>query len=188
MATHLLLIAHGETIATRRAAFAGNEGLDVRGLQTARAKAAAIDLQPARASSSPAAAARETAEALGFRAEADHALRDLDVGRWSGRALSEVADDEPDEVEAWMTDPTFAGHGGESIEELIRRTAAWLNLRRAAKGITVAVTHAAVVRAAVLATLNAPPFAFWRIDAAPLEHVALSTDGRRWSLRAGSLC
>ena len=59
----LLMLAHAETAATRRAIFAAGDGLDARG----RAAAAALARPRCdRALTSPAAAARETAAALGL--------------------------------------------------------------------------------------------------------------------------
>ena len=46
------------------------------------------------------------------------------------------------------------------------------------------MTHAAVIRAAVLIVLDAPASAFWRIDVEPLSLTDLRFDGRRWALRA----
>jgi hypothetical protein len=45
------------------------------------------------------------------------------------------------------------------------------------------VTHAAVVRAAVVAATEAAPLTFWHLDIGPLCEVRLRTDGRRWVLR-----
>ena len=74
-----------------------------------------------------------------------------------------------------------------SLGALIARVGAWLETHRGERGRLVVVTHAAVVRAAAVAVLGAPPQAFWRIDVAPLAALAFGSDGRRWTLRAGSL-
>ena len=182
--TRLTLIAHAETAATRRAAFAGDEALCPQGWEAAQGSARP---RADAAWRSPALAARDTAEALGLAAAAEPALRDLDAGRWAGLAFAAVAAGEPDAAGAFLGDPAFAGHGGESVEELLRRIAGWLDGLRGERGRLVAVTHAAVIRAAVLTVLGAPASAFWRMDVAPLEQVALSGDGRRWSLRAQPL-
>jgi broad specificity phosphatase PhoE len=47
----------------------------------------------------------------------------------------------------------------------------------------IAVTHAAVIRAAVIGVLGAPPQSFWRIDVEPMSLVDLRSDKRRWALR-----
>jgi len=46
------------------------------------------------------------------------------------------------------------------------------------------VTHAAVIRAAVIHAIDAKPSSFWRIDVAPLCRVDLRSNGERWVLRA----
>ena len=45
------------------------------------------------------------------------------------------------------------------------------------------MTHAAVLRATLVAVLGAPPSAFWLIDARPLSTLTLTSDGRRWAVR-----
>ena len=66
--------------------------------------------------------------------------------------------------------------------ELIERVAGWMNqLHDVVR--TVAVTHPAVVRAAVLVALDAPPKSFWRIDVAPVSHTVLHRRGGAWTLR-----
>jgi broad specificity phosphatase PhoE len=80
-----------------------------------------------------------------------------------------------------MTDPAAAPHGGESIVELIARARQWLAGRSAAAGSTLAVTHAGFIHAAIIATLDAPAHAFWRIEIAPLSHVLEAHDSA-WTL------
>ena len=138
----------------------------------------------ARVLTAPARAARETAEALGLDAEAEPALRDCDYGRWRGLASKAVAEGEPDAFATWLNDPASAPHGGESFAALIERTGAWLAQSLARDGATLAVTHASVVRAAIVNALGAGPSAFWRIDVAPLSLASLSGHGQRWNLVA----
>jgi broad specificity phosphatase PhoE len=83
-----------------------------------------------------------------------------------------------------MRDPEAAPHGGESIVGLIRRVAAWLEAQNGMRGTTVAVTHASVIRAAIVHAIEANPRSFWRIDVAPLSVTALSGNGGRWTLSA----
>jgi broad specificity phosphatase PhoE len=76
----------------------------------------------------------------------------------------------------------LAPHGGESIVELIDRVATWLTQHGDA-GKTVAVTHPAVIRAAILAALDAPPKSFWRIDIAPVSQTVLHHRDGAWTVR-----
>jgi broad specificity phosphatase PhoE len=48
---------------------------------------------------------------------------------------------------------------------------------------TVAVTHPAVIRAAIVAALDAAPPSFWRVDVEPAGCVVMHFRGGRWTLR-----
>jgi broad specificity phosphatase PhoE len=182
LASRLTLIAHAATEAQRRAAFPLDEPLEKRELE----KVAALGWKAPRAHhvvSGPERRAKQTAEALGFSAENAVELRDCDYGAWSGHTLSEVELRQPEEVFAWLTDPGAAPHGGESILQLITRIGAWLEEQRAPDH-TIAVTHPAVIRSALIHTLQAPPSSFWRIDIAPLSLTDLRWNGRVWTVRS----
>jgi broad specificity phosphatase PhoE len=134
--------------------------------------------------SSPALRAIQTAESLQLDAIVEPMLRECDYGRWSGRSFDEVQAQEPEALAEWMRDPEAAPHGGESIVGLIGRVAAWLEAQNGMRGKTVAVTHASVIRAAIVHAIEANPQSFWRIDVAPLSVTALSGNGGRWTLSA----
>ena len=129
----------------------------------------------------PEARARQTAELLGLTAHVDARLADLDCGRWRGSGLDEV---QPDQLTRWLTEPDSAPHGGESIVELIARVRGWLADVGRTPGRTVAFTHPAVIRAAILIALDAPPKSFWRIDIAPASRTTLHFRGMVWTLRS----
>lgn len=133
---------------------------------------------------SPLLRARQTASDLGLDAEVDAALRDLDVGRWKGRALSDIQAATPEAVAAWLVDPKMVPHGGESRAELQARVSGWLDTQAGARGHTLCITHAAVIKAAVLHVLAASADAFFRLDIEPLSLTDLRYDGRRWALRS----
>lgn len=176
MTTRLTLICHAATTATRRAAFPTDEPVEhPPSEQTIRADVAF---------SGPALACRQTAEALGLSATVDEALRDRDYGKWRGRTLTELADAEPAAVQEWLTDPTAAPHGGESTQALLARVGAWLDALPRDHERIVAVTHPAVVKAAVVHAILATPQSFWRIDVAPLSHTVLSGRPSSWTLRS----
>jgi broad specificity phosphatase PhoE len=179
----LTLVAHASTAATARALFSRDEGLEPRG--AAAAAAASAPRRITRAVCSPARAAVETAGALGLAATVDPGLADWHLGSWRGRALDEIAAAHPAEVAAWLADPDAVPHGGESLTALLARVAGWL--AGVGEGHTVAITHAAVVRAAVVVTLGAPPAGFWRIDVAPLTATVLRGGPGRWTVRGTAL-
>jgi broad specificity phosphatase PhoE len=176
----MLFVAHAETDAMRRGVLAFSDGLSARGLRTAERLAGSLPLAPAFATSSP--AARETAQALGVEASEEPTLADLDLGRWANRALADIAAADADAAEAWLADPSFRAHGGESLTDFIERVAAWLGTRLTS-GPSLAIASPAVVRAAAVAALTASPAVFWRLDVSALTLLALHSDGQRWALR-----
>lgn len=176
----LLLVRHASTDAVRAAAFGADEPLDAGG------RAAAARLRLRRADEvlvSPAARTRETADAAGLVVSGcDAALAECDFGRWAGLSLREVAEREPEAVAAWLNDPDAAPYGGESLAQVLARVRGWLDAQARLSGTAVAVTHAGVVKAAVVAALDAPPAAFWRIDVAPLSVTELHAHDSRWTV------
>lgn len=182
MTGRLILVSHAETDAIRRASFPDGEGLNQAGRKAARDQWMALPKRQF-AFASPSPAARETAQLAGVETVPDAALGELDVGAWRGRALDEVAANDPAGFAAWIGEAEFRGHGGESIAGLIARTAGWLDGHLRTSGTIIAVSHAAFLRGAMAAVLQAPASAFWRIDVRPLSMMTFSSDGRRWSLR-----
>lgn len=183
MNTRITLVSHSSTSATNTASFASDEPLDARGAQWA---ADAVGRLPkaTRVFCSPAVSCRQTAAALGLPSPVvTPALTDWDLGRWRGRLLDAVAADEPEAVQEWLVDAAATPPGGESRSDLLLRVARWLD-SVSDDGHTVVITHAAVVRAVVLAVLDAPPSSFWRIDVAPLTSTKISGRPGRWTLRS----
>lgn len=177
----LLLVRHAPTSATRASAFPADDQLDESAREQARALAEAL---PRRAEviTSPARRCRQTAEAAGLEARVDDAIADCDFGSWSGRTLSDVNDDDPQAVRAWMLDPAAFPHGGESLAVFTARISRWLDAQAELEGRIVAITHGEVVKAAVVHALSAPVLAFWRIDASPLAVTELQARHGRWTV------
>ena len=185
MASRLLLLCHGMTAAQRGARFADDEPLeDSASVAIAALKGKLPAFQ--RCWTSPTLRARATARLLGIEAVVEAALADADYGRWKGKAMAEIADKEPKSIAAWLADPSARPHGGESIRDLTTRVGAWLDGQLATGGRSLAITHQAVIRAAIVHVLGAPAPAFWRVDVEPLSQTELSSDGRRWNLRQRS--
>jgi broad specificity phosphatase PhoE len=183
MTARLDLVAHGASAATRAARFPDDEGLEASAVGALQALSGRI--RPyVHVLTAPARAARETAAALGFDAKVEMALRDCDYGRWRGLASKDVAEREPDGFAAWLGDPAATAHGGESFADLIERIGAWLAQSLARESTTLAVTHASVVRAAIVNALGAGSSAVARIDVAPLSLARLSGHAGRWNLVA----
>jgi broad specificity phosphatase PhoE len=183
MPTRITLICHAATRATRAAAFPLDEPLEK---QPAPASGTVTSLRKVdRCWTSPALCARQTAAALELAPAVDPDLRDCDYGRWAGRRLSDVGAEQPNAIAMWLTDVNAAPHGGESIANVRQRIAAWLDRRIGENGHGVAVTHAAVIRCAILHAIGAPAQSFWHIDIGPLSMTELRHDGSRWRWRAG---
>jgi len=183
MSSRLTLISHAATASVRAAAFPLDEGIDEAGKRDAEALASSF--RPFRAVwTSPLKRAIETAAALNLDAEVEPALSDIDLGRWAGRTFSQVEAEEPEEIARWLLDPALAPHGGESIAELTARVSEWLTSVGQNRGHIAAVSHPAVIRAAIVAAIEANPISFWRIDIAPLCIVELRSNGQRWALRS----
>ena len=183
MTVRLDLLAHGASSATRAARFPDDETLEASAIATLEALKGRLRSYGC-VLTSPSRAAGETAAALGLKADVEKALRDCDYGRWRGLRVADVAAQEPDQFAAWLVDPLATPHGGELLAALIERASVWLDRSLTRGGATLAVTHAAVVRAAIVSALGVGSSAFWRIDVAPLWVARLTGHAGRWNLAA----
>jgi broad specificity phosphatase PhoE len=157
----LLLISHAATAAMRGGRFPADDLLDDRGIAAATAWRERLPaLRDAIAFSSPAACARDTAQALGLAASVAPELAETDHGRWRGRRLADIAVDESSALTAWSRDPDAAPHGGESFSAVLARVGAWLD---------------------GLDDEDAPSATFSRIEIAPLSIVELRRSVRGWA-------
>ncbi|HEU5470549.1 MAG TPA: histidine phosphatase family protein [Actinophytocola sp.] len=176
MTTRLVLVCHGPTTATRRAAFPDDESIE--------GAPARLRIRVDLAFTGPAVCCRQTAAALGLAPRLEARLRECDYGRWRGRTLAELSDTEPDAVREWLTDPTATPHGGESTMDVLARVGGWLDELPSGRQRIAAVTHPSVIRAAIVHAIRATPESFWRIDIAPLSHTVLSGGSATWTLRS----
>lgn len=81
-----------------------------------------------------------------------------------------------------MTDPDARPHGGESLSALLMRVGGWMDAQARLDGRVIAVTHAGVVKAALVHALDAPPTALWRVDVTPLALTELHAHDGRWTV------
>jgi broad specificity phosphatase PhoE len=183
MSIRLTLLCHASTDALRAARFASDEALDAAGERKTEALVGKLP-RTNRCLASPALRARQTATILGLLPSIEPALRDCDYGRWMGRALDEVSTMEPEATKQWLDDPAAAPHGGESLCDVLHRIAGWLDGLADERGQILAITHAAVIRAAIVHAMGAPAPAFWRIDVGPLSRTDLHRNDGRWTLRS----
>ncbi len=183
MTTRLHLLCSASTSSVSSIAFPADEPLEARGRDNlaklaGRLPACEIVLR------SPSLSAAQTTEGFALEAQVEPLLRDCDFGRWTGRSFVEVRAEEPEAVADWLQNPNAAPHGGESFADVMARVGGWMDSVLANGGSVLAVTHAPVIRAAIVLALRAGPEAQGHVDVAPLTRVRLSGEGGRWTLAA----
>jgi broad specificity phosphatase PhoE len=175
MAQRLLIVAHAPTPATQTLVFGDSGDLfpgEIRRL--GRRVASWVR--------GPEAACEATAIRLGGNAEPIQELHGCDFGTWAGKALVDVAVDDPSGLEAWLHDPQAAPHGGESLAELINRVGRVLDDHPWPEGRSVVVVSSLVARALLVHALNAAPEVIFHIDMAPLSRALISRSQQLWRL------
>lgn len=181
--TRITLISHPATREQKAGIFPRDESLDAQTL----VELAAIAWKPTGSSrilTSPEKRTRETAAALGLTAIEAPELRDCDFGRWRGRSLETLQMGEMPELSQWLNDVNAAPHGGESFYNLMTRVGRWLDAQQDAGPVAV-VTHASIVRAAIVCALGAAPNeAFLRIEVAPMTVTDIRGTGAGWRVRS----
>ncbi|MFI6904967.1 histidine phosphatase family protein [Nonomuraea sp. NPDC050394] len=190
VATSLLLLRHGETPLSveRRFSGLGDAELTANGLAQAAAAAERLSREPYRLDvivSSPLKRARQTAEAVAARAglgvEVDEDLRETDFGAWEGHTFTEIQRRWPEELAAWLAEPSVAPPDGESFAEAARRVQRVRDrLVEQYLGKTVlVVSHVTPIKMLLRFALMAPPAALYRmhLDLACLSLVDYYADG-----------
>jgi broad specificity phosphatase PhoE len=163
--TTILMVRHGETDWNRDNRFQGHADPPLNDVGRSQARRLAAQLAGrsfAAVYSSPLRRAYETAlivaSVLDVTVQISDALREVDVGSWSGLTRAEVEARFPDGYRRWLD----FGHGwddGESYEELGRRVVEdLLRVASAHSGETVLViTHGGPIRS-TLAAADGVPF------------------------------
>jgi broad specificity phosphatase PhoE/ribonuclease HI len=190
VATSLLLLRHGQTPLSveRRFSGLGDPELTATGVAQAEAAGARLAREPYRVDAivtSPLKRARRTAEIIAERVGAevsvDDGLRETDFGDWEGHTFTEIQRRWPEQLAAWLADPSVAPPGGESFEVTGRRVEATRDrLLKRHEGTTVlAVSHVTPIKMLLRFALTAPPGALYRmhLDLACLSHIDYYADG-----------
>jgi probable phosphoglycerate mutase len=163
--TTIVLVRHGETDWNREHRFQGHADPPLNAAGRAQSLALADELRGERlaaAYTSPLRRAHETAAILatelGLEPVADDALKEVDVGSWSGLTRDEVAARFPEGYARWLE----YGHGwedGETYEDLGARVVSGLVAiaARHPDEPVLAVTHGGPMRSA-LAVADGVPF------------------------------
>ncbi|HEY1316529.1 MAG TPA: histidine phosphatase family protein [Gaiella sp.] len=152
--TRILLARHGETEWNRLGRWQGHADPPLNETGRSQATALAEQLQGdgiAAVYSSDLRRASETArivaERLGLDVTEERALREIDVGSWSGLTRDEVRERYPDGFARWLSGEI--GHDGETREALEKRVVDAVERIAAAHPDehVLVVTHGGVVRA-----------------------------------------
>lgn len=182
LATRLRLLCCGGTAASRTAGFPRrDEPLDEGGQRLASARVLGGPV-PAVAFVAPGPAACETASLMGVTAEIEPILADSDYGDWTGRSLTELQGSDPVGLARWLAEPALGAPGGETLGAVAARVRPWLDQIAETEGTVLAITHAAVIRAAIAHALGCPVETTLNIDIAPLSETLFSFN-RRWRLQ-----
>ncbi|MER5651225.1 bifunctional RNase H/acid phosphatase [Streptosporangium sp. NPDC002524] len=190
VATSLYLLRHGETPLSveRRFSGLGDPELTPNGLAQAEAAAAKLAGKPYGVQvivSSPLRRARATAEIVAARAGlevvVEEGLRETDFGDWEGHTFTEIQRRWPDELAAWLADPSAAPPGGESFGEAARRVQATgdLLIERYEGKTILAVSHVTPIKMLLRFALLAPLGALYRmhLDLSALSLIEYYADG-----------
>ncbi|MFT4436574.1 histidine phosphatase family protein [Caballeronia sp. 15715] len=184
MKTELILLCHATTRAMKTGSFPKiGDAIDESELPRLPQLASAF--RPDRVVTSPADAAMQTGHTFNITASVDTSWRDLDYGRWQGRSIREIHDEDAEGLGAWLSEPGSMAHGGESLEALQTRVRSALKNNREA-GVTLVVTHAIVVKTVLATVLDAPLTAVYCMDLEPLSAITLTRSGDAWRLRCKS--
>ncbi|WP_369222423.1 bifunctional RNase H/acid phosphatase [Streptomyces sp. R39] len=187
-----VLLRHGETPLTPQKRFSGSGGTDPAlsdvGQEQARRVADALARRGTIETilASPLTRTRQTAaavaERLGLDVTVEEGIKETDFGAWEGLTFGEVRERHPDDLTAWLADPSaHPTGGGESFAETAARISATRDkLIAAHAGRTVLlVTHVTPIKTFVQLALGAPLQSLFRMElsAASLSAVAYYADG-----------
>jgi len=181
-ATRISLICAGRSAGVHTSTF-GNLGLLLGEEVRIQQALASISKTTTPIVSAPEENALQTASMITGTFEVEDTLAELDYGRWKGATLQAIAAAEPENLQAWLTDPNIAPHGGETIVALLERTRIWLGAQMERGGRHVVIANQSMVRALILGIIEAPAQSFWRLGIEPLSRTEMSSDGRRWTIR-----
>ncbi|MBQ2259967.1 MAG: histidine phosphatase family protein [Loktanella sp.] len=170
----LFLVRHGESIwnATRRLQGQADMPLSDRGLAQVKALAPLIGrLAPDVVLTSDLQRAMQTAQGLGYpAAKPEPRLREINVGDWTGQAISTL---NPEQYKRWRAG-TYAPEGGEQWPTFLARTCAVVaETQNAGQSTTLIVCHGGVIRALLDGLIGLPPHRLLPVGPASLTVLAL---------------
>lgn len=174
----LILMSHALTRAQQQGIFPGKDKLDSALIvpDSVTVPACAVTFT---ANFEPAIL---TARKLGLDATIDAAIPVSDYGRWQGLSLKQLAKEEGEYLQQWLSDPCSAPHGGTSFEELYEKTNKWLEAYLDLSRSTLVIAEAVFLRMVVLIVLKAPVSSLPNIDIEPLTMLKLNNRHKSWVL------
>jgi probable phosphoglycerate mutase len=187
--TTTLLLRHGETplSVAKRFSGRGDAELTPRGLAQAAAAAQRVAARGAVDAivSSPLTRARMTAQAaadaLHDTVVVDADFAETDFGEWEGFTFAEVGEKWPDQLAAWLADPSVAPPGGESFIETTTRVRRGIDRLVSSYGgkTVLVVSHVTPIKVLTQLSVEAPPSALYRLhlDLASLSEIDWYADG-----------
>ena len=180
MARRVVVLAHGRAGAAADPVF-GDPGRLVAGTEISPVPGRVLEWLIG-----PEPACRETAELAGAADPSTaQGLAGPDLGRWTGRRLSAVAAEDPAGLQAWLSDPTAAPHGGESLADAQVRVGDVVDGRAWPDGRSVVVVSPVVARLLALHAIGGAADLGFRLDVRFGGLFELSRAGRGWRLLLG---
>jgi broad specificity phosphatase PhoE len=176
--TKIILVRHGHVEGIDPPRFRGRAEIPLTGLGKRQAQATARRIaesfRPVAVYTSPmgrcVATAEAIAQATGVTSAPLPQLNDLDYGAWQWRTYAEIETEAPGLFALWRAAPHLARFpGGESLQDLVARTADALRLvlDRHGDQTAVMVGHDSVNRALLLQLADQPLSAYWRLAQDP---------------------
>jgi len=186
--TTLVLVRHGVTDHTTEKRFSGglasaNPGLSEEGREQVRETGRWLAPMADRADAvicSPVRRTRESAEILadllGHEVTEEPGFAEMEFGRWDGLTFTDVAEQHPEELEAWMGSLDVAPGGGESFRTVEARVLDALArvLDEHAGRTVVVVSHVTPIKTLVAHAVGAPLESLYRMELAPASVTVLS--------------
>ncbi|HEU4811348.1 MAG TPA: bifunctional RNase H/acid phosphatase [Nocardioides sp.] len=186
--TTLVLVRHGVTPHTVEKRFSGglasaNPGLSDDGRAQVRAAAewlAPLAEQVDAVVASPVRRTLESAEIvaeiLGKSVEVEPGFAEMEFGAWDGKTFTEVAEQHPEELDAWLGSLDRAPRGGESFRVVEKRVLEGLQrvLDAHAGKTVVVVSHVTPIKTLVAHAVDAPLEAVFRMELSPASVSVLS--------------
>ena len=157
----VLLVRHGQSEWNASRRLQGQADINLSDLgraQADRLRPVIDEIGPCRAISSDMSRVRETADRIGAAdAQYDAGLREIDVGKWTGRSIGEIQAEDPVAYQGWRAG-TRTPPGGETWGAFSKRVTGVIEAQRTDPCLNLLVAcHGGVIRAVLHHYLGLPP-------------------------------